>query len=186
MHVDARARFLSAAAHEYVNTVPTVASSLMTQSVALSEQTSLSQKQMPNRNICLACGAIREYGWNCRASIIGTGSSLKAVLPRGRPHHSKLSKAIAAAKYIQYDCLHCHRFARYPVTTKERSSRRQEPAEKPSISESASTPARDTKMKKSRSRKNQGLQTLLAKSKETGGGQRDYGLDLMDVMKKPL
>ena len=68
---------------------------------------------------------------------------------------------------------------------KERSSRSQEPAEKPSVSESAPAPARDIKLKKSRSRKNQGLQTLLAKSKETVGGQRDYGLDLMDVMKRP-
>ena len=179
--MDARAGFLSSAAHEYFNTIPTVASSLMIQSSVLSQRNALrlpiAKTHTREQNVCLACGAIMKHGWNCRSSIMDPSS--KTLGPR----RSKVSKA---TKYIQHECLHCHRYTRHSIVTQERTSRNTEPAEMPTTSESTPASAQEAKPKKEpRSRRKQGFQSLMERAKAVPvRTHSDYGINIMDMMKR--
>ncbi|KFY75009.1 hypothetical protein V499_05028 [Pseudogymnoascus sp. VKM F-103] len=194
--LSAQLKYLTDAAHLMAFSAPGSSSHLMSRCNLLMFSNDINQSDSHRRHVCGGCGNIMTPGWT---------STVKNEVqrpPRSRQTRKRKASAItqAAERSMVYTCDRCKRETRQVITTTALpriASRRAEqsnltsgeaPERLTSASESqAATPttpsANASSRKRAKSRKQGGLQALLAKNKEASqNSSSGFGLDLMDLM----
>ncbi|KAL9597654.1 MAG: hypothetical protein Q9219_004981 [cf. Caloplaca sp. 3 TL-2023] len=192
---DARIRFLDASARLLHNAVPETSAHLMQQRNEVAEECEkiLNQKQV--KDICKACGTILNLGSTSR--IIPLDVSL------GKKKKRIAREPEATKEQLKIECLSCRRMV--PTEIKRQQEMDMQNAlshdklkDTPQVTvskvgsvsndHSADSPkpasANASSKKRTKARKQGGLQALLEKSKGKTLGSTGLGLDLMDFMKE--
>ncbi|KAH0541310.1 hypothetical protein FGG08_004234 [Glutinoglossum americanum] len=202
-------RYLNDAAHLLSIESPAVSAHLLSQYNKLTFEGELNPSDARKRSVCGACGNIMIPGWTCHVRRKGEESRRSL---RGPPTKGPKSESRGAAPgpalqtdkvemKVEYECRLCGRTTRQILPKKpplKRPARLAALSSVPSrLMASPSTltrnsdldaakpiPANASSKKRAKARKQGGLQALLAKKKEEGEQVGDFGLDLMDLMKK--
>lgn len=189
--LSARLRHLDKSAHLLTTSAPETSRYLMSQHYSLMSDSDLDLTESQKRKTCGACGTIIILGWEGKLEV----DSQQPRRGKGRPKR----EAPAPSKAIVYTCDTCSRKTRFPLASTSRPARYKVassnlkvlPAGKPSATpqmDSTSvtkTPSSSSNSKKrAKSRKNGGLEAILAKQKASQSASSGFGLDLMDFMKK--
>lgn len=196
--LSAQLKYLTDAAHIMAITAPGCSSHLMSRSNLLMFSNDIDQSETHRRHVCGGCGNIMTPGWT---------STIKNEVQRLQPKREKTRKRKASSitqapeRAMVYTCDRCRRETRHVITTaalprvtprraeQSRLSSREVPERLSSTPQSqASTPtapsANASSKKRAKSRKQGGLQALLAKNKEASqSSSGGFGLDLLDLMK---
>lgn len=211
----AQLNYLHSSAHLLSSTSPAVSRHLMARVHALARDTNLGISEAQIRDACGACGNIMIPGWTSRTYLEKDKPSLESRTKtngkgKGKTGSVQLPKYVGAAagvdKSIVHECWICNRKSRQRLPTSSRpDSTKHTHVASPSTISSIPGVARLTPLgpksepehpisssvnassrRRAKSRKQGGLQALLAKKKEDeskGGMSTGFGLDLMDFMK---
>jgi ribonuclease MRP protein subunit SNM1 len=199
--ISARLKYLNDSAHLLVISAPGTSAYLMSRCNTLMFDNDLNQSDAQKRHVCGACGNIMMLGWTGTRQM----ESLKVQRGRRNARSTVPQSSIAKVKTVVYTCERCSRRTRQSInTTIPRSSKTLDLNNHPEASQIATpfkasllethpaartlslTPANASSRKRAKIRKQGGLQALLAKTNETDtrGSSGDFGLDLLDLMKK--
>ncbi|KAL5347287.1 hypothetical protein ACLOAV_007597 [Pseudogymnoascus australis] len=171
--LSAQVKYLSDAAHLMAFTAPGCSSHLMSRGDLLMFSNDIDQSDTHRRHVCGGCGNIMTPGWT------STVKNEVQRQPKSRQAHKRKASAIpqATERSMVYTCDRCKRETRHVITT----------AALPRYPQSQATPtvpsANASSRKRAKSRKQGGLQALLAKNKEASQSPSSgFGLDLLDLM----
>lgn len=196
----ARLKYLNDSAHLLVTSAPGTSAFLMSRCNSLMFDNDLDPSGAHKRHVCGACGNIIILGWTGTRQL----ESLKAQKGRRNARSTMQQSSSAKVKTVVYTCERCGRRTRQSInTTIPRSSKTLDttylsktsqivtPLKSPlsGAHSAAKTPssasANASSRRRAKSRKQGGLQALLAKNRETDiRGSAGFGLDLLDLMKK--
>ncbi|KFY06742.1 hypothetical protein V492_07790 [Pseudogymnoascus sp. VKM F-4246] len=157
----------------------------------------IDQPDTRRRHVCGGCGNILTPGWT------STVNNDVQRQPKARKSNKRKASAITEAteRSTVYTCDRCNRETRHVITTAALPRVNPRRAEQPRLASGegperlSSTPqpqagtpiipsANASSKKRAKSRKQGGLQALLAKNKEASqSSSGGFGLDLMDLMK---
>lgn len=190
----ARLKYLDGAAHLLAPTASETSKHIMLQYNSLLFDATDPHKPAENGKACGGCGAIMVLGWE---------ATMEPSIPRLRKKRKRKSDGNGNAprsKSISFKCQSCHRITRHPILT---TQQRHKPTSKSSnlshisITISSSTQpskthpsaaepslANSNSKKRAKSRKQGGLQAILAKQKASQGASSGFGLNLLDFMAK--
>ena len=187
----ARLRFLNDSAHLLATASPATSKFLMSKCNALMFDNGIEQSESHKRKACGTCGTIMILGWDGKLEI----ESQRALRGKSTPRGTTRDRARA----MVYKCESCGRQTRLNITppapktkalslsNKNHSSSITQgssptlPPPKSNISSAASS----TSKKRSKARKQAGLEAVLAKQRAIDSrGSSGFGLDLLDFMKK--
>ncbi|OBT78975.1 hypothetical protein VF21_02401 [Pseudogymnoascus sp. 05NY08] len=194
--LSAQLKYLTGAAHLMAFSAPGSSSHLMSRCNLLMFSNDINQSDTHGRHVCGACGNIMTPGWT------STVRNEVQRPPNSRQTRKRKASAITQApeRSMVYTCDRCKRETRHIITTTALpriTPRRAEqsnlaPEEAPERLTStpqsqAGTPtmpsANASSRKRAKSRKQGGLQALLAKNKEASqSSSGGFGLDLLDLM----
>jgi RNase P subunit RPR2 len=209
--IRARARYLDESAHLLARTSPAISRQLRSQMHTLATDYNIDLPNTQKREACGACGNIMIPGQTSRTYLDNKRSkrSSKRHTSRrpstGNPSPQKQIEE-AAVKAMCYECLICNRVTRQVVPAPSKASRKEQEQIPPSkgadvnsrkpdgthiptdsgLGSPASSITNASSRRRAKTRKESGLQALLAKRKEEsrgGGFATGFGLDLMDLMK---
>lgn len=210
--VQARLKFLDAAAHLYLTTAPATSAQLMRERQDFVVDNDIKLREAEVRGSCQACGTISIPGSTSQTSIsIDSTKSSKSRSQRrkrgGNDHTARIAQGRGETqKIVIRECPACHRSTRIPMLLPSKPSERNTGRQsKPqSALQPDSLPSKVEKLeggpledeaphqrpssnsgskKRARARKPGGLQAMLDKHKATQAHSSDFGLDLMDIMK---
>jgi ribonuclease MRP protein subunit SNM1 len=196
--LSARLRYMSDAAHLLATIEPTTSAYLMSQCHDVMFDNDLEPTDTHKRQACGACGNIIVPGRS--GTIRKEVAGLVGKERPGRSNHRR-TDVKHQARAMVYTCASCSRTTRFPLTNsiptaiRKKSKHDSRSASlqasltssalhktQPSVEVPISTSVNASSKKRAKSRKQGGLQALLAKKNEsasTGG----FGLDLFDLMK---
>lgn len=188
--LSARLKYLDEAAHLLAPTASETSKHIMLKYNSLLFDATDPHKPIKNGKACGGCGTIMILGW-------------EATMEPSNHRRRKKGKSDGNAprsKSISFKCQSCHRTTRHPILTIQQ---RHKPTSKSSnlsnfsttVSSStlqskthpsaADTPSASSNSKKrAKSRKQGGLQALLAKQKTSQEASSRFGLNLQDFMAK--
>lgn len=194
--------FLSDAAHLLAVDAPACSSHIMSSRDTIMFANDMELSESHRRHVCGGCGAIKVPAWTVEVAKETSEGRRKKRMTKGQLKKLKERAIKSTAQGAMVDiCKRCDRKTRQSILkpVPHRNTHRQAPASRPSIlntsalppasstlTSSTSAPAASTNAsskKRAKSRKQGGLQALLAKNKETSQGSRGFGLDLMDLMR---
>jgi ribonuclease MRP protein subunit SNM1 len=199
--ISARLKYLNDSAHLMVTSAPATSAYLLSRCNRLMFDNDLDQTDAHKRHVCGACGNIMILGWTGKRQL----ETLSARKRRGNATSTMRRPSSEEAKSVVYACELCNRKTRQSInTTIPRSLGNQGIINRPRVSRTdtplkalssdthiasrtpSSASANASSRKRAKIRKQGGLQALLAKSKETNtrASTGDFGLDLLDLMKK--
>lgn len=191
----ARVKFLSHAVQHYADkSAPTSAHLILERDTHNRE--AAKRKQSDRFQSCQACGTILLPGVTLETRTESSQRPGK-ILPQSKAQkNAKLLGAASVRKYVKSTCLACHRYEAVPLEPPQPgirqplaqtvtgpddsiplSDRRPGKLEKPSN-------ANHNSKQRARSRKQDGLQTLLQKSRQGSSTQAGTSLGLMDLMRQ--
>lgn len=200
--VQARLKFLDAAAQFYSSTAPATSAQLMQERQDIVADHNIKLREAEVRGSCQACGTISIPGSTC---IVFEPIQSDESRSQRRKHGGDEDTARIAQgggeidKIVIRKCLACHRSTRTPILLSSKPSisnaGRQlnaqgapqldslpgnaiedKASQQPSLANSSSK-------KRAKARKPGGLQVMLDKHKATQNHPSSFGLDLMDIMK---
>ncbi|KFX98157.1 hypothetical protein O988_04489 [Pseudogymnoascus sp. VKM F-3808] len=194
--LSAQLKYLTDAAHLMAFTAPNCSSHLMSRCNLMMFSNEIDQSDTRRRHVCGGCGNIMIPGWT------STVNNEVQRPPKSRKTLKRKASAITQAteRSMVYTCNRCKRETRHVINTaplprvdprraaQPRLASGEGPERPSSTTQSqAGTPtapsANASSKKRAKSRKQGGLQALLAKNKEashsSGSG---FGLDLLDLM----
>lgn len=193
--LSAQVKYLTDAAHLMAFTAPGCSSHLMSRGDLLMFSNDIDQSDTHRRHVCGGCGNIMTPGWT------STVKNEVQRQPKSRQAHKRKASAIpqATERSMVYTCDRCKRETRHGITTaalprvnprrtaQSRLASGEEPELLSSTPQSQATPtvpsANASSRKRAKSRKQGGLQALLAKNKEASqSSSSGFGLDLLDLM----
>lgn len=197
--MNARLKYLHEAAHVLSTQAPTTSAILGAQFISLTHRAGLELPVSQRQEICGGCGSPLLPGWSCETSI---GNCPRKKVSSSTSHIRNTPPSTASPKIKIYKCRRCHRETRLfmqnrsktklksvkassvvpgPVTRELTGSATASSANVPALPRTSSLQEAANK-KRSRNRKQTGLQALLAKNK-ADTVELSRGLDLMDFMK---
>ncbi|KAI9770585.1 MAG: hypothetical protein M1840_003176 [Geoglossum simile] len=206
--VVARLRYLDGAAHLLSVESPAVSAQLLSQYNTTASENELNPSDARKRSVCGACGNIMVPGWTCnvRSQRSGRKKGSKRSLEKRRSSRSQKTgpSSVPGANGIEmnelemvYECRVCGRATRQTLPKNpppRRPARNTSPITGPlapakhlgadAIEPPKPAAANASSKKRAKARKQGGLQALLAKRKEVAEQTADFGLDLMDLMKR--
>jgi ribonuclease MRP protein subunit SNM1 len=186
--LSARLKFLNESAHLLAITAPAVSRHVMSTYNSLLSESNLDPAESHKRGTCGACGTIM---------ILGLEATMEQQ--RGLKRHGKRRRNVPQSKFIIYQCKCCNKKSQHPIPT---SLPRHQPrvtaaskrtsktvpllSTKSQLSSNPVAPesSNSSSKKRAKTRKQGGLQALLAKQKASQGTSSGFGLDLLDFMKK--
>ena len=192
--MEAKIRFLDAAAHHYSLIAPATSAHLM-----LQRNSEAADNFIPveGGRACRACGTILIPGSTSRTSIVHEkATKTKVRLER----HRKADHAGTLMKFIKVDCLICHRYERTPLQGSSSPNIKKlsvsntrtvppvggfadkEPSNMPQSARVGTASA--SSKQRAKARKHGGLQAMLDKTKVSADSTPGFGLDLLDLMKQ--
>lgn len=191
--MEAKMKFLDAAACHYSMIAPATSAHLMLQRNFEAADNSI---PVEGAAACRACGTILIPGSTSRTKIVHeTAIKTKVHFKK----HSKDDGAGALIKFVRVDCLICQRHERKPLQVSGGTNIR-----KPSVSNTRTVPsvsfadkepsdrpqsarvgaASASSKQRAKARKHGGLQAMLEKTKFSASPSPGFGLDLLDLMKQ--
>ncbi|PSS22528.1 hypothetical protein M430DRAFT_18076 [Amorphotheca resinae ATCC 22711] len=189
--LSARLRFLNDSAHLLATTTPATSKYLMSRYHSLMFERELEQSDAQRRRACGACGTIMILGWEATLQM-------ESRRPR-RKNSSQKRDVQTPSKAIVYKCESCSRITRFntppPAPRRKIGSSRT----KSSLGTGVPTPSQakeanpntgvapstnSSSRKRAKTRKQSGLEAILARKKASEASTSGFGLDLMDFMKK--
>lgn len=196
--VKARLSFLATSAQLYSSIAPATSAHLMLECKTIATDNDLLFKENSSQRSCNACGTILFPGLTLQTFITDSGRSTK---PPSKPRREGHPVRKEAQKLIISKCLVCHRSVKTALGARTRpnfqevksgtatsesfchaqaevktDAPRQEPQSRPT--------ANFHSKKRAKARRQGGLQAMLEGSKAKQIPSSDFGLDLMDLMKK--
>lgn len=194
-------KFLSDAAHLMAVTAPACSSHMMSLRDTIIFANEMEPSEAHRRHICGGCGTIKIPAWTVDVAKENGSGRRRKKMTKGKLQKLKERATKSATPGAMVDiCKLCHRKTCQIILkpAPQRISRRHAPELPRSVTKTATlsitssllTPSENlspastnaSSKKRSKSRKQGGLQALLAKNKEAQGS-RGFGLDLMDLMK---
>jgi RNase P subunit RPR2 len=180
--LSARLRYLNESAQLLATTAPTTSRFLMSRFNSLILESGIDRPEAQKRGACGACGTITIPGWE---------STIQLYRQQIRKEKRKILKA-AKTKVVVYTCEACGRKTCHSLDKPHM------PRHTPGLSKSIATgpyatpravstisSSPSSSRKRAKTRKQGGLEALLAKQKPFDTrGSGGFGLDLMDFMKK--
>ncbi|KAI9773985.1 MAG: hypothetical protein M1839_001936 [Geoglossum umbratile] len=205
--VVSRLQYLNDAAHLLLVESPAVSAHLLSQCNKIAFENELDPSSARKRSVCGACGSIMVPGWTCHVHPQSAGSKKvsKKTLKRRRSRKPQMAAPSSVSIVdgtemgeleMVYQCRACGRATRQALPKKppRRPAVPLPPTANTSIptqhlgldaAESAGpATANASSKKRAKARKQGGLQALLAKRQRGDELSGDFGLDLMDLMKK--
>lgn len=197
----AQLKFLSDAAHLLAVNAPACSSHIMSSRDTIMFANDMELSESHRRHVCGGCGTIKVPAWTVEVAKETTEGRRKKRMTKGQLQKRKERAAKSRAPGAMVDiCKRCDRKTRQSILkpAPHCNTQRQAPASRPSIlntsallptstfTSSTTAPTASTNAsskKRSKSRKLGGLQALLAKNKEASQGSKEFGLDLMDLMR---
>lgn len=185
--LSARLRYLNDSAHLLVSTAPVTSKYMMSQCNSLMFEHNLEQSESQKRNVCGACGTIMILGWH---GTLEVESQRFRRRNKGRLEQRPRGETTRA---MVYTCGSCGRKTKQrlnipaPVTRRKSQLPQAGPLSSmrhPSTPSTAPS-ANASSKKRAKTRKQGGLEAILAKYKAAESRGSGFGLDLMDLMKKP-
>lgn len=188
-------KFMNEAAHLMAVNAPACSSHIMSRYEAVMFANERQPSAVHRRHVCGGCGTIKIPAWTVDVAK-ESGNGRKKKMTKEQLQKLKERAAITPGAMVDI-CRRCNRKTRQSILkpAPQRITRRQGPASRPLhtttdtipaslILTSSATPIADStrSKKRSKSRKQGGLQALLAKNKEAQSS-KGFGLDLMDLMK---
>jgi len=209
--VNSRLRYLDTAAKQFVIAAPTVAAVLRTQSIRFAHDANV-PLAAPTQSVCGACGSVLVPDVSCTKTIVLDPKKLTQSARKAKSRIVKAIRGAEATKVMVYTCKRCDRKTRIPIGQPPRRNRtaalraEKEPEVNAAIPASPSPQAHDnvekpaltndvavvasqpqqmlTKSKqRAKTKKQSGLQALLAKNKANASAAASPAFDLMDFMK---
>ncbi|KAG9239190.1 hypothetical protein BJ875DRAFT_244957 [Amylocarpus encephaloides] len=181
--ISARLRYLNDSAHLLAVTAPSTSKHIMSSYNSLLSDNHLDSTEEHKREVCGACGAIMALGW-------------EAIEEFKDPRRKRERNNVTSTKTLTYRCLCCKRRSNHTVTSCPRHKpKKLSPSfSRPIIATTTTTtetmhnlPSKEASStngkKRSKSKKQSGLQALLAKQKASQNVSSGFGLDLLDFMK---
>lgn len=194
--LSAQLKYLTDAAHLMAFSAPGSSSHLMSRCNLLMFSNDIDQFDTRRRHVCGGCGNIMTPGWT------STVKNEVQRQPKSPKSHKRKASAITQAteRSMVYTCGRCKRETRHVITMAALPRINPRRAEQPRLASGegperlSSTPqpqagtptvpsANASSRKRAKSRKQGGLQALLAKNKEASqSSSGGFGLDLFDLM----
>ena len=192
--MEAKIKFLDAAACHYSVIAPATSAHLMLQR---NSEAAVNPTPVEEGRACKACGTILIPGSTSRTSIVHEKATKNTIHSK---KHPKDDPAGIPMKFVRFDCLVCHRYERKPL-----QGSRGPNIKKPSVSHTRTVPSvsgfadkRLSEMPQSarvgttsasskqraKARKHGGLQAMLDKTKVSANASPGFDLDLLDLMKQ--
>ena len=192
--MDERLSFLDRAAKIYVTSAPALSAHLMLERATVASDHGIEEPKKGPVNACHACGTISIPG-------VTTKISMKGVIHQGNSKRKASSRSkFSATKYLETQCLTCHRMHRTAIPPSKRHSLKDphsigialkskvsqsSPGNAPSLSAHLTPLATSSSSKqRAKARKKGGLHALVERSKQRHQADSASGLDLMDFMKE--
>lgn len=195
-------KFLSDAAHLMAVSAPACSSHIMSSRDTIMFANDMELSESHRRHACGGCGTIKVPAWTVEVAKETTESRRRKRMTKRQLQKLKERAIKSTAPGAMVDiCKRCDRKTHQSILkpAPHRNTQRQAPASRPSIlntsalpptsstltsSTTASTASTNASSKKrAKSRKQGGLQALLARKKEAPQGSKGFGLDLMDLMR---
>ena len=192
-------RFMNDAAHLMAVIAPACSSHIMSQQDTIMFATEMAPTEAHRRQVCGGCGIIKIPAWT--VAVAKEDSNGRREHKMTKRQQQKLKERAARTHAAMVDiCKRCDRKTRQSILNPapQRITRNQAPVSRPLLTNAGVIPstaviltptatlpvpsAEAAKKKRSKSKKQGGLQALLAKSKEAQSS-KGFGLDLMDLMK---
>jgi len=208
--VSSRLRYLDAAATRFATTAPTVAAGLRTHSNRLADDGHI-LLATPKQIVCGACGSLLVPAVSCTKTVEAQVNKSIARASKVRTRIAKDTSKANPTKVIVYTCSRCSRNTRVPIgqppqrkqtavlKTEEKpevkapisassSQRLRNDIGKPALVDDATAVASQTQVsakgkQRAKTKKQSGLQALLAKNKANATAAASPAFDLMDFMK---
>lgn len=195
--LSARLRYLNDSAHLLATTAPTTSKYLVSKCNSLMFDNSIEQPESHKRKVCGACGTIMILGWHGRVELQSQRSR------RGK--NVSAEKATDRARAMVYKCESCGRKSRINISSsapKRKSSSVSHTEHLSSITPTSNTPllpgistppqptsntsatTTSASKKRSKAKKQSGLEAILARQRATDSRGSGFGLNLFDFMKK--
>lgn len=204
--IQARLKFLDAAAHLYSSTAPATSAQLMRERQDFVADNDIKLREAEVRDSCQACGTISIPGSTSLNSIVFGPIKSSKSRSQHRKRGGNDQGGGEAHKIVIRKCLACHRSTRIPMLLPSKLSDRNEgrqsnaqgalqpdflPGKKEKLAvgpledEAPHQPssANSSRKKRAKARKPGGLQAILDKHKATQRQSSGFYLDLMDIMK---
>lgn len=210
--VNSRLRYLDTAATRFAVAAPTVAAGLRTQSVRVAYDANL-PLTAPTQSVCGACGGVLVPGVSCIKVIVSDPRKPTQSGRKVKSSIVKATSSAKPTKVMVYTCKRCHQNTRIPIGQPAKRKQiavsrveekreinaavsapsgsavqAREDIEKPALANDAavmaSQPQTLTKSKqRAKTKKQSGLQALLAKNRANASAAASPAFDLMDFMK---
>ena len=195
--LSARLHYLDDSAHLLAKTAPATSKYLMSKCNSLMFDNNIEQPESHKWKACGACGTIMILGWDGMVELQSQRSR------RGK--NASVRKATHLARAMVYKCKSCGRKTRINISSsapKQKSSSLSHAEHSSSITQTSntsllsgiSTPPQHTSnpsatttsasKKRSKAKKQSGLEALLVRQRATDFRGSGFGLDLLDFMKK--
>lgn len=208
--VQARLKFLDAAAHFYASTAPSTSAQLMRERQDFVADNDIKLRKAEVRGSCQACGTIPIPGSTSQTCVVVDPIKKSRSQRRKRGGNDDTARITQgggeAHNLVIRKCLACHRSTRIPILLplkpSERNAGRQsnaqgapQPDSLPGKAKKSGgglledeaphqpSPANSSSKKRAKARKPGGLQAMLDKHKATQSQSSGFGLDLLDIMK---
>lgn len=193
--MDERLLFLDRAAKTYAAKAPALSAYLMLERATVANDHGVEESKKGPGNACRACGTISIPGVTTKISMKGVSLQENT----GGKVSSRSSSS--TTKYLETQCLACHRVYRTAISPSKRHSPKDRPSAgippksniarssagnvAPSLSAHATPLVTSSSSKqRAKARKKGGLHALVEKSKQRNQADSASGLDLMDFMKE--
>lgn len=191
-------KFMNEAAHLMAVNAPACSSHIMSRHDAIMFANEMHPSEAHRRHVCGGCGTIKIPAWTVDVAKEGSKGRTEKMT-KGKLQKLRERAAMATGAMVDI-CKRCNRKTRQSILkpAPQRITRRQAPVSRPLhtttdtipvasliLSSSVTPVAASTNVsskKRSKSRKQGGLQALLVKNKEAQSS-KGFGLDLMDLMK---
>jgi len=208
--VNSRLRYLDTAATQFAIAAPTVTAGLRDQLIRFAHDAKVSLAA-PTQSVCGACGSVLVPGVSCTKIIVSDSKKSTQAASRVKSRIVKATSSAEPTKVVVYTCKRCDRNTRIPIGQPPRRKRTivlraeekrainapfpapsslqvHEDLEQPALTNIAAVvagqPQTLTKSKqRAKTKKQSGLQALLAKNKANASAAASPAFDLMDFMK---
>ncbi|KAI4165534.1 MAG: hypothetical protein LQ342_000946 [Letrouitia transgressa] len=196
--IDARLRYLNAAAHLCASSAPETAAHLMQERFSIAQFYDRTSKDLKLPNACQACGTIMIPGRSSRHTVSNI------LTPPNKKSRQAQSTPPSDQKQMQIECLTCRRITKTPLQAPKLDPRSRTSSSKldastnpkmavsevsdpssPKQNLAGRPPSANLASKKRAKARKLGLQAVLEKSKSNEPDPGGFGFDLMDLMKEP-
>ena len=195
-------KYLADAAHLMAVNASACSSHIMSSRDTIMFANDMKLSESHRRHICGGCGTIKLPAWTVEVAKETTVGRRKKSMTKGQLQKLKERATKPTAPGAMVDiCKRCDRKTHQNIIkpAPHRCTQRQAPVSRPSILNTSALPPTSSTLassttaptastnasskKRAKSRKQGGLQALLAKNKEASQGSKGFGLDLMDLMR---